>query len=153
MERLNCPLYGTTLLAELLDLYWSNVEAEGLEEVDRLNRALALACRVNVSSKIVIKLMKMGADACYMHSDVPVIVLAIRTEKLAAVEYMLEMHPELINATVPVDTIVNKHKYEGVLELLFYASCTVLTLVRFSQILRLHLKRILHCSKRISKIT
>ena len=80
-----------------------------------MNRALALACRVNVSSKLVIKLLQKGADADYTHSDVPVIVLAVHTEKLDAVEYMLELHPELINSCVARDSIVNKHKYEGLL--------------------------------------
>ena len=100
-------------LAELLDLYWSNVEVEGSENVDTLNRALALACRVKVSSKLVIKLLKMGADATYTHTDVPVIVLAVVTEKLDAVEYMLELDPELINSCVATDCIISKHKFEG----------------------------------------
>ena len=101
-------------IAELLDLYWSNMSADELQ-VSQLNHALALACRVTASNELVIKLLTMGAEATHIHADIPVIILAVWTEKTAAVEYMLDLQPNIINCMVLNDSVINKHKFEGLL--------------------------------------
>ena len=101
-------------IAELLDLYWSNMSRDELQ-VKQLNNAIALACRVTASSELVIKILEMGAEPTYIHADIPVIILAVWTEKTAAVEYMLDLQPNLINCMVLNDSVINKHKFEGLL--------------------------------------
>lgn len=107
-------IYYFYSLAELLDLYWSNMSGDELQ-VSHLNNALALACRVTASSALVIKLLTMGAEPTYIHADIPVIILAVWSEKTTAVEYMLDVQPNLINCTVLNDSVINKHKFEGLL--------------------------------------
>eukprot|EP00800_Vazella_pourtalesii_P008824 TRINITY_DN2267_c0_g1_i3.p1 TRINITY_DN2267_c0_g1~~TRINITY_DN2267_c0_g1_i3.p1 ORF type:complete len:617 (-),score=116.19 TRINITY_DN2267_c0_g1_i3:352-2202(-) len=108
---------------ELLDLYWSNMSGDELQ-VSHLNNALALACRVTASSALVIKLLTMGAEPTYIHADIPVIILAVWSEKTTAVEYMLDVQPNLINCTVLNDSVINKHKFEGKSTPLHHASAT-----------------------------
>lgn len=117
----------TTDDIELLELYWSQVADNVTNKQQILNQALSFACLKTPAdnSKLMIKLLELGAKETYRERDlVPIFILAISFFKFEAAKYMLERNHDLANAVVMNDYMINKHKYEGLSTSLHHAAAT-----------------------------